>query len=212
MGECDMKKWIYAPVAGIAIGELLMLYDKILSGLGLHIINLLAMILIIIFGNLSPETKNILQSLILLPLLRIINISTPPLFTDIYLQYLLTYGIMLVPIYSIAKSQQMSFKKLETNFGRFYVYIFTITLIWVVAMMIEQYMNIVSNMQTIELEYVSIYEDLMTFFLIVLLLISLLISDTKYWNKYSSNTLRICNNSLLLTFVTMVIYRTMVII
>ena len=43
-----------------------MFYDNILTGLGIHIINFLVIIFIIIFSKLSLKEKNVLQSLTLL--------------------------------------------------------------------------------------------------------------------------------------------------
>ena len=54
-------------------------------------------------------------------------------------------------------------------------------------------------------EYVSI-------FLIIILSISLLASDTKYWSEYISNILKTCSNPLLLAFIAMVVFKIMSII
>ena len=69
MGEYYMKKEIYLPICGMMLGEIFIFNDNILVGLGLHVINILAIILIITFDNLSLDTKNILQSLMIFPLL-----------------------------------------------------------------------------------------------------------------------------------------------
>ena len=58
----------------------------------------MAVILIIIFGNLSLETKNILQSLTLVPFLRIISLSILNMTNNVYLEYILLYGILITPI------------------------------------------------------------------------------------------------------------------
>ena len=118
MGKYNMKKEIYIPIFGLIAGELIMFYGNILYGLGIHIINLLGIIFIIIFSNLSTKEKNILQSLSLLIILRMINLSMP--FTTTILKYLLIYGIMLIPLYLVVKYQQISFKELGINFSRLY--------------------------------------------------------------------------------------------
>jgi hypothetical protein len=201
VGEYDLKKWIYIPIIGIIIGELLIIYDKIFAGIGIHIINLLAIILIIIFGNLSLKTKNILQILILLPLLRIINLSIPQLSENIYFQLLIMYGIMLVPIYLVMKNQLIL--RVNTNEPN--------VMLKVIAMlMIELYIVIIPNMQTISSEVTYLIGEFMYMFLIVILLISLLVSDTKYWNEYTSKSINVYSSSLLLTFVTIVIHKIMI--
>lgn len=207
-----MRKWICVPIVGIAIGEFLILYDKILAGVGIHIISILAIILIVIFGNLSSEAKNILQSLMLIPLLRFVSISIPQLFNDINIQYLLIFSIMTIPIYSIIKNQQILVKKLVTNFERFYVFIFVAVLMWVGIVMAELYTNTVSNIQTFSPEEIAAGAGFVSIFLAISLSILLLTLDTKYWNKYVSNTFGMCVNSILLTFVVIVIYKVVTIL
>ena len=74
MGQHYMKKEISIPILGIIVGELIMFYGQILTGLGIHIVNFLAIILIIIFSKLEIKEKNILQGLTLLIILRMINL------------------------------------------------------------------------------------------------------------------------------------------
>jgi hypothetical protein len=217
----NMKKLIYIPIMSIAIGELLIFYDRILAGAGIHIISLLVIILIIIFGNLSPRTENILQSLILLPLLRIISLSIPQLSEKIYIQYLIIYGIVLIPIYLILKNQHVLHNDSGTgssillyispSFKRVYVYAPTIVLTIIIIGMIGQYMSIIPDIQTISPDVTNVIGEFVSIFLIIILSISLLVSDTKYWNKYVSNSINIYSIPLLLTFVTIVIHKIMLI-
>lgn len=143
MGECDMKneihvpKDIYIPMFGIIVGELLMSHNDVSYGLGIHAINLLAIVLLITLSDLSIDKKNVLQSLILLILLRIINLSIPQLFTIVIIQYPLIYGIMFIPIYSIIKSQHISAKELGIDFKRFYIYLPVAVVIGAIAAIFE---------------------------------------------------------------------------
>lgn len=217
-----MRKWIYIPIIGIIIGELLILYDKILVGLGIHIVGILTIILIIIFGNLSLKTKNILQCLILLPLLRIMRLSIPQLSDNIFVQYMIIYGIMFVPIYLIMRNDHILLKESETNlsillyssrsFGKVYIYMNTIILVIIITAMIGQYVSMISSAQTILPEVTYIIEEIISIFLIITLSISLLVSNTKYWNEYISNSIDIYSYPLLLTLVTIIIHKIMFII
>ena len=58
MGKRGMKKEMFIPIIVIIAGELIMLSGNMLTGLGIHIVNFLAIILKIIFGNLSLKEKN----------------------------------------------------------------------------------------------------------------------------------------------------------
>lgn len=139
MGKCYMKKEIYIPMFGLIAGELIMFYGKTLYGLGIHIINLLGIIFIIIFSNLSIKEKNILQSFSLLIILRVINLSMPQFFstTTALLQYLLIYGIMFIPIYLVIKNQRISSKRLGINFGKLYIYIPIAIMIGIITALAE---------------------------------------------------------------------------
>ncbi len=134
-----MKKEVYLPIFGIIAGELIMFYGQIFLGLEIHIINLLLITYIIIFGGLTIKEKNVLQSLTLLTILRMINLSMPQFFTAALLQYSLIYGIMFVPIYLTIKNQQISYKELGINFSRLYYYVPLAILIGVVTAIVEYY-------------------------------------------------------------------------
>lgn len=203
-----MKKLTYIPIIGIAIGEILIFDNKLIAGIGIHIISLLAIILIIIFGNLSMKTKNILQSLILLPLLRIISLSIPQLSKNIYVQYLIIYCIVLIPIYLIMKHQYMIHKESGTS-RRVYVYEPVIILAIIVIAMVGQYIGIIPDIQTPPSEVTYAIGKFVSIFLIIILSISTLVSDTKYWNEYISNSINIYSNPLLLIFVAIVINKIM---
>ncbi len=138
MGERDeMKKEIYLPILVLATGEFMMLSGHVYIGLAIHIINLQAIILLLIFNKAPPEIKNILQSLILLLQLRIINLAMPLFFTVTLLWYPLVYGIMFIPIYSIIKSQRISSKEIGINSKRLYIYLPAALLIGAVLGMLE---------------------------------------------------------------------------
>ena len=141
MGECDMKnemkKWTYVPILGIVAGELLIFNGNVLPGLGIHIINLLFITLLIIFGNLSLDIKNVLQGLILVALLRVVSLSMPQFFTMVLLQYPLIYGMMFIPVYNTVKNQQISLKELGINFHRMYIYFPIAVLIGIMVATVE---------------------------------------------------------------------------
>jgi len=73
-------------------------------------------------------------------------------------------------------------------------------------------MSVIANITSFPSEVIYIGGGLMTVFLTIYLLISLLLSDTKYWDKYVSGTLDICHNPLLLTFTAILIFRIILII
>lgn len=136
-----MKKEIYfilgVTMFGIVAGELLIFSKHIFAGLGIHIINLLAIIFMIIFSSMRLEEKNVLHSLILVILLRVVNLSVPQLFTVELLQYSLIYGVVFISIYLTIKNQNISPKDLGINFQKFYIYMPVAIIMGSVVAMIE---------------------------------------------------------------------------
>lgn len=71
----------------------------------------------------------------------------------------------------------------------------------------------ISNTQTIfPEEIISQGGALATISLIISLIITLLISDSKYWSRWASSSLDACYIPLLLTFAAIVVYKTMLIL
>ena len=66
-------------------------------------------------------------------------------------------------------------------------------------------MSIISNMQ-IPVKIVSVDGEIVSIFLIFILSISFLVSPTKYWNIYVSNTLNILADPMWLIFICIVIF------
>ncbi len=72
---------------------------------------------------------------------------------------------------------------------------------------------IISNTQTsFPVEMISQSGALATVSLILSLSIALLISDSKYWNKWASSSLDVCSNSLLVSFAAIVVFKIMMIL
>ncbi len=117
MGECyQMKKVIYLPILGIVAGESLMFSGHEYIGLAIHIINLQAITLFLIFSSYPSDIKNVFQSLFLLLQIRIITLAMPLFFTITLLWYPLVYGVMFISIYFIIRNQQISSKEIGLNY------------------------------------------------------------------------------------------------
>jgi len=72
---------------------------------------------------------------------------------------------------------------------------------------------IISNTQTsFPVEIISQGGAFATVSLILSLSIALLISDSKYWNKWASSSLDVCSNPLLVCFAAIVAFKIMMIL
>ncbi len=103
----------------IALGELLLFSGNVTLGVAVHILNL-QMIIVSMFIRAEETSrtvldKQILQSLLLLLLLRIINVSMPFFFTMTLYWYPLIYSPMFISIYLIFRYQNASFDDIGMN-------------------------------------------------------------------------------------------------
>lgn len=192
MDERDLK-WTYFPILGTIIGEMLLFYGKILPGLFIHSGNLIIIILLIIFGGLKLETKNVLQGLTLLIISRIISFSTPQFF-GLHTHYLLIYGIMIIPFSSFIRN-------IRNHKTGSYNYLPIIILITTIIFMIS---NFVSDIKIIS---GNLEEEFMAITLIILLSISFLMEGTQYWNQYNSNIIKTSYIPMLLMFIAIIILK-----
>lgn len=62
------------------------------------------------------------------------------------------------------------------------------------------------------LETINIAGEFVTIFLIISLIAALLLSNSKYWNRLTSESFDICRYSLFLTFMTIVIFKIIMVI
>lgn len=72
-------------------------------------------------------------------------------------------------------------------------------------------MSIISN-SVYPPEVINIGGEFMTVFLIIVLIVSLFLIDTKYWNEFTSSMFNVSSNTLLLVFMAIVIFKIMLII
>jgi membrane protease YdiL (CAAX protease family) len=155
-----MKKDIYIAALGIAAGELNIFFGQLYVGILIYIIILQLLTLAIIFGRYPSEIKNVFQSLLLLLLLRIVNISMPQFFTTPLLSYPFIYGIMFLPIYLIITNQQISQKEMGMDFRRLNIYLPTALLIGTAAALLERHIlnptSLIENINTSNLLLISI--------------------------------------------------------
>ena len=185
-------KELYMPIIGIIFGELMMLHGDVYYALTIRLIILLAIIFKVITKEFK-ETKIILQNIVLLILLQLINMSTPR-GDDIIKNYLLIYGVMILPILLIIKN-------LETkNFRKHFYYIIVTILIGTLSTIFD-YRMLSAHHDVKDILYFN--GNILVVFLLLLVSILFLLSETKYWNKI----IDICTNSLIPVYIVIMISR-----
>ncbi len=182
-----MIKDLSLTISGILFGELLVLTGELYYGLVIRLIVLLIIIIKIISKPFELETKIILHSLILLILLQAINLAMPRIFDNILLQYLLIYGLLIYPIYSMVRENGFYRKQLY--------YIFAAVLMGTITILFEY------RMLTQDILYIN--GEITGIFLIILLSLKFLLSET----KYKGNIINTCCIPLILLFIIFMVYK-----
>jgi membrane protease YdiL (CAAX protease family) len=120
----SFRDWqiVAIPIAAIVMAELFLYMGEPQTGITLHVIILMGITLSSIWVRESHVSFS-LQALMLLPILRLLNISMPVFSeTTLYL-YIFIYTPLLIPIYFITRHQKITLKQEGFTLDKLYFYI-----------------------------------------------------------------------------------------
>ncbi|KKG77919.1 CAAX protease [Methanosarcina mazei] len=106
-----LRLYITIPVLGIALAELLFFSDRTAAAACVHIGILIALSLSNIFTE-DPKIHNLYMSLMLLPLLRLVNLSVPIFLDTTLYTFIFTYAPLAVAAEIVIIYQQISFEEI----------------------------------------------------------------------------------------------------
>ena len=104
------------PVLLIILAELLLFSGKMQYAVWVHVLVLIGLALATIYTSDTNLFKPY-QALMLLPLLRLVNISMPIFFEMTLYLYIFIYAPLIIPVYIIAVNQGFTFKQLGFTFN-----------------------------------------------------------------------------------------------
>ena len=110
------------PVLSIALAEFLIFSGRMEPAIWIHIGILISLTLSNIFIK-DSEIHKIHQSLILLPVLRLINLSMPGYYDKTLYSLILIYGILIIPVSIALTNQELTRTQLGMTFNRIWLYI-----------------------------------------------------------------------------------------
>ena len=99
------------PVLSITLAELLIFSGNMGAAVWLHIGNMIALSLSTMFIK-DPEINKLHQALMLLPVLRLVNLSMPIFFDTTLYTFIFIYGPLSIPVIVIALHQRQSLEQL----------------------------------------------------------------------------------------------------
>ncbi|HII92069.1 MAG TPA: CPBP family intramembrane metalloprotease [Methanosarcina sp.] len=110
------------PVVCIVVAELLIFLGRIELGIGMHVVILIAFSL----SNLvikDLKVYRIYEALMLLPILRLVNLSMPVFFSTTLYAFVFVYGPLLVPLAIIVMHQRQSLDKIGITSNNLLAYV-----------------------------------------------------------------------------------------
>ncbi|MDW5553116.1 MAG: type II CAAX endopeptidase family protein [Methanosarcina sp.] len=110
------------PVVCIIVAELLIFLGRIELGIGMHVVILIAFSL----SNLvikDLKVYRIYEALMLLPILRLVNLSMPVFFSTTLYAFVFVYGPLLVPLAIIVMHQRQSLDKIGITSNNLLAYV-----------------------------------------------------------------------------------------
>ncbi len=119
-----VKDWqiVTIPIVAIVLAETLLYMGKLQAGILLHVLIPLCLAVASMWIH-RPNVRLIMEVLIMLPILRLINISMPVFFeTTLYL-YFFIYAPLAIPIYILIRHQRFTLKELGVTFKNLHIYL-----------------------------------------------------------------------------------------
>lgn len=111
------------PILSITVAELLIFSGKVGVAVWIHIGTVIALSLSDIFQK-NPDINRIYQAFMLLPVLRLINLSMPVFFETTLYTFIFVYGPLAIPVAVIVLQQRDSLKQIGITMKNFVPYVF----------------------------------------------------------------------------------------
>jgi len=118
------NKWLYLgiPAAAIAFAEMWIYSGRLIEAAEMHAVILLGLSFSMMFIK-DEEIQKTYQALILLPILRLINLSMPVFFETTLDSFIFIYGLLAIPVSIAATHQELTRTQLGLTFKKIMVYI-----------------------------------------------------------------------------------------
>jgi len=118
------NKWFYLgiPALAIAFAEMWVYSGRLIEAASIHAVILLGLSFSMVFVK-DEEIQKTYQAFILLPILRLINLSMPVFFEATLDSFIFIYGLLAVPVSIAATHQGLTRKQLGITFEKIITYI-----------------------------------------------------------------------------------------
>jgi membrane protease YdiL (CAAX protease family) len=117
-------KWVYlaVPAVAIAFAEVMIYMGRELQAMEMHALILLVLSFSIMFIK-NKEIQKTYQALILLPILRLIDLSMPLFYEEKLYNLIFVYGLLAIPVSIVVANQGFTRTELGITFKKIWIYI-----------------------------------------------------------------------------------------
>ncbi|MHC1756405.1 MAG: lysostaphin resistance A-like protein [Methanosarcina sp.] len=118
------NKWLYLiiPVLAIAFAEFMIYSGRIIGAMEVHAALLLGLSLSMLYIK-DEDIQKTYQALILLPILRLVNLSMPAFYDITLYSFVFIYGLLTIPVTIALTHQEFTREQLGITFKRIGIYI-----------------------------------------------------------------------------------------
>lgn len=118
------NKWVYLiiPALAIAFAEMMIFSGRVMDAIEIHAVILIGLSLSTMFVK-DREIQKVYLALVLLPILRLVNLSMPVFYETTLYSFIFIYGLLIIPVIMAATYQEFAPERLGLNFKKLWIYI-----------------------------------------------------------------------------------------
>ncbi|WP_156151220.1 CPBP family intramembrane glutamic endopeptidase [Methanosarcina sp. WWM596] len=155
--------YLIIPILAIAFAEFMIYSGRVLEAMEVHAVILLGLSLSMLYIK-NEEIQKTYQALILLPILRLVNLSMPAFYEETLYSFVFIYGLLTIPVTIALTHQGFSRERLGITFKRIGFYI-PLSIIMGLLLGIGEYLIIEANylIPDLSVSYLLILTFIMVF-------------------------------------------------
>ncbi|KKH49593.1 CPBP family intramembrane glutamic endopeptidase [Methanosarcina sp. 1.H.A.2.2] len=114
--------YLIIPILAIAFAEFMIYSGRPIEAMEVHAVTLLGLSLSMLYIK-NEEIQKTYQALLLLPILRLVNLSMPAFYEETLYSFVFIYGLLTIPVTIALTDQGFTRERLGITFKRMWIYI-----------------------------------------------------------------------------------------
>ncbi len=115
-------RYLIIPIVAIAFAELMLYSGRVIAAMEVHAAVLLGLSLSMLYIK-NEDIQKTYQALILLPVLRLVNLSMPAFYEETLYSFVFIYGLLTIPVTIALTHQEFTREQLGVTFKKIALYI-----------------------------------------------------------------------------------------